>query len=247
MEYLIKWKGYEDKDNTWEPAANLNPDLIQRYQTSIADPVITTPDGHLNVMNFHLQPTDHDIHDDIGTIASISSSMPTYSRPHPDASNGLHTNSCIHFYKVTQLLLILCLFPAGQAFNLGTLYDCTVTKPLGVYQMPTLPDCSQKPHTNRTTGPAWVYRYSPNATKFFIYWCSYTHIKLRCDFSNPFAGKNNHRSTQTKSVSSQTCIDALRSKRFSTDSRDPYPYLWYNHNHRTGGRSLQKSILADLD
>ena len=46
MEYLLKWIGYPEDENTWEPEDNLNrPDLISKYEDehcTKTTPAVTT-------------------------------------------------------------------------------------------------------------------------------------------------------------------------------------------------------------
>ena len=39
MQYLVKWKGYPNYENTWEPLSNLSnaSDIIREYDMSLND------------------------------------------------------------------------------------------------------------------------------------------------------------------------------------------------------------------
>ena len=73
-EYLVKWKGYDESNNTWEPAQNLTPDLIEQYNSSR---VVELPDS------FETMPT---IEDDAMSNASTVE-LEDYDAALPLASN----------------------------------------------------------------------------------------------------------------------------------------------------------------
>ena len=46
IEYLIKWSGYDDKDNTWEPVTNLScPEKLRDYELSKSSAVSDSPES----------------------------------------------------------------------------------------------------------------------------------------------------------------------------------------------------------
>uniref|UniRef100_A0A914Q0X6 Chromo domain-containing protein n=1 Tax=Panagrolaimus davidi TaxID=227884 RepID=A0A914Q0X6_9BILA len=39
VQYFIKWKGYDETNNSWEPKSNCNcPELIQQFEASLHPP-----------------------------------------------------------------------------------------------------------------------------------------------------------------------------------------------------------------
>jgi hypothetical protein len=48
--FLIKWNDYSNDDNSWEPAANINPELIENYRDLIPD----LRENDVNYLNYNL-------------------------------------------------------------------------------------------------------------------------------------------------------------------------------------------------
>ena len=94
-----------------------------------------------------------------------------------------------------------------RAIDLGPIYDCTTTTPLGIYDYPTIRNCKHKMNQEEyqvKTYSAEVCRYSPKVSKFPIYLCSHFEITLTCDHRNIFLSSKRFRQEkkfQLKNVS----------------------------------------------
>uniref|UniRef100_A0A8C9XCZ4 Chromobox 1 n=1 Tax=Sander lucioperca TaxID=283035 RepID=A0A8C9XCZ4_SANLU len=51
VEFLLKWKGFSDKDNTWEPQDNLDLDLITEYMQKHKEKEEKKKEGKRNVVS----------------------------------------------------------------------------------------------------------------------------------------------------------------------------------------------------
>lgn len=63
--YLVKWKGYSEKENTWEPQRNFstNPKIIEEYENEIKNKekkfiVIDSPPSDKNTKKLSFKATD---------------------------------------------------------------------------------------------------------------------------------------------------------------------------------------------
>ena len=107
-------------------------------------------------------------------------------------------------------LALLCIFvlwsslvtaqsASTLALNLGSPYDCSQLRYLGIFGFPSLNSCS---HTMLQQGAAVstfrgdVLRYSPVATTFPIYYCQLETISMTCDY-DIITGKNRYHDIMT--------------------------------------------------
>eukprot|EP00111_Clytia_hemisphaerica_P012925 TCONS_00037964-protein len=178
FKYLIRWKGYEESDDTWEPSKNVHSQLIKEYwEKKGARPRASTTPSVVTII-FYL-------------LCLLLRSV------------GATSNSTLHF---------------------GVLHDCTVVKPVGIFEYPTLKDCDHTMDGNRDdmfTMDAEILKYSPKVTKFEIYLCSLEKVTLECDYENFFVSPVKTRTTEAIRVASLDCMEAVRSgKTFYLSSTD---------------------------
>jgi hypothetical protein len=48
--FLIKWKDFSNDENSWEPAANIDPELIENYW----DQIPALRENDVNYLNYNL-------------------------------------------------------------------------------------------------------------------------------------------------------------------------------------------------
>ena len=109
----------------------------------------------------------------------------------------------------------------GKCIGFGTLYDCTQTVRFGIYGYPTLLKCSHDMFSSQATVKLYktqVYQYSPNVTKFAICSCSYTVVKLTCDYEFFFAGKRKSKEKIPQRLTVQECHQLINN--FTATSND---------------------------
>ena len=120
----------------------------------------------------------------------------------------------IRSYNLIALFMQIFFFfpifiPNIRGIDLGPIYDCTTTTPLGIYDYPTIRSC--KHHMNQEeyqvkNSSAEVFRYSPKVSKFPIILCSHFEITLTCDHRNIFLSSIRLRQEKELKVQIRECL-----------------------------------------
>ena len=177
-EFLIKWKDYEETENTWEPENNLDPNLVKTYLCN------HTPH---NLSNIPLNPM-------IMTFVQHSKRTRSY--------NLLALMMQIFFFVPIFILNVRAIglgpiydctttTPLG-IYDYPTIRNCKHKMNQEEYQVKTY--------------SAEVFRYSPKVSKFPIYLCSHFEITLTCDHRNIFLSSKRLRQEKEIKVPTEECL-----------------------------------------
>ena len=58
-QYLVKWKDYGDEHNTWEPKANLTPEMIKEYHQEKKKKMSTKDEGECSSLSNKRAPCSY--------------------------------------------------------------------------------------------------------------------------------------------------------------------------------------------
>ena len=171
LEFLIKWLGYSNRENTWESEDHFSPGLVQKYfqQFSLEKPTQTNK---------------------VFMTKILAKGTPITWRCHIPRTLVL---LCLFV-----LWSSLTKTQPGTVpiLNLGPLYDCCQPRYLGIFGFPSLKNCHHNMLQQETTVSTFL-RYSPVATTFSIYYCPLETITMTCHYDNIFARKSRYRTAKS--------------------------------------------------
>ena len=121
------------------------------------------------------------------------------------------------------ILMILLSLPIILGSRLGPLNDCTITTPVGVYELPEIPSCSHNMNKDSIliTKEMEVFKYSPNITHFNVHLCTLYKITSSCNWKSTIAWsrvgakKKKSYKSEESSISPKACLDAINSKSYN--------------------------------
>ena len=123
-------------------------------------------------------------------------------------SNRVRVHNPITLFM--QMFFSLPIFiPNIRAIDLGPIYDCTTTTPLGIYNYPTIRSCKHQMNQEKyqvKTYSAEVFCYTPKVSKFPIFLSSHFEITLTCDHRNIFLSSKRLRQEKELKVQIEECL-----------------------------------------
>ena len=167
LEFLIKWFGYSNRQNTWEPEDHLSPALVQEYfqQSLLEKPTQTNKVFMTKILTK-------------GTLITWKCHIPCT----PVLLCLFVLRSSVTKTQPGTVLIL----------NLGPLYDCSQPQYLGIIGFLSLTNCSHSVLQQEATVSTFrgeVLTYFPVAKTFPIYYCTLETITMTCHYDNIFTRK----------------------------------------------------------
>ena len=184
LEFLIKWLGFSNRHNTWEPEHHLSPTVVEEY--------------------FQKSKLEQSPPTNAVCLTKVLAKEPLI----------IWRCYIPCLLILTCLLALWSLFAKAPpsstpAVHLGLLYNCSQPQHLGIFAFPSLTNCSHnmlKQDAAISTFRGEIFRYSTVATIFAIYYCTLETIHMTCHYDNIFTGKNRYRETRSILLPARSCL-----------------------------------------